>query len=288
MLLKIVGASVNRHAPFWQLVLALGRIEVLDRNLGAARLSFRAGKRRLAVAAVGVLFAGVTFAYFLPQIADYRDVWGVVKALVEWLVVLGAATILNLLTFAPPWMVALPGLKFRSALAMTQVSTALSIVCGRGSRRNRRGVWRPPPLGLRGPRDRACRHSRQPLEPVREPLLSGNCRRAALGHRWRRLARAGDGGDHRGAALVIAIAALTAVLASDRTALGTGDLTARVVNAFRRRLRREAVLWGHELRALPPRRSRPAPRRWHVLTLATYAGTLTAFCSCCCRFGPAV
>ena len=28
MLLKIVGASVNRHAPFWQLVLALGRIEV--------------------------------------------------------------------------------------------------------------------------------------------------------------------------------------------------------------------------------------------------------------------
>ena len=76
---------------------------------------------------------------------------------------------------------------------------------------------------------------------------------------------------------MIAIAALTAVLAGDRTALGTGDLTARVVNAFRRRLRREAVLWGHELRALPPRRSRPARRRWHVLTLATYAGTLTVF-----------
>ena len=70
-----------------------------------------------------------SFAYFLPQIADYRDVWGVVKELSwEWLVVLSAATILNLLTFAPPWMVALPGLKFRSALAMTQVSTALSIV----------------------------------------------------------------------------------------------------------------------------------------------------------------
>ena len=52
----------------------------------------------------------VTFAVVLPKIADYRDVWDVVSTLSwEWVVVLAAATALNLATFAPPWMVTLPG-----------------------------------------------------------------------------------------------------------------------------------------------------------------------------------
>ena len=67
---------------------------------------------------VGVAIAVVvaTFAFILPKIADYRDVWGVVKGL-SWkdIALLAGATILNLVTFAPPWMAALPGLRFRQA-----------------------------------------------------------------------------------------------------------------------------------------------------------------------------
>ena len=47
--------------------------------------------------------------------------------------VLAAATVLNILTFAPPWMVALPGLRLRRALALTQASTALTYVVPGGA-----------------------------------------------------------------------------------------------------------------------------------------------------------
>ena len=78
----------------------------------------------------------------LPKIANYRDVWDVVTTLTwEWCVVLVAATALNLVTFAPPWMVTLPGLRFRQAFAMTQASTALSIVAPGGAAIGMAGSW---------------------------------------------------------------------------------------------------------------------------------------------------
>src|SRR5262249_24304969 len=64
----------------------------------------------------------------------YRDVWGVVKDISwPWIVALLATTAVNICTFAPPWMVALPGLRFWPALMMTQASTALSIVAPGGA-----------------------------------------------------------------------------------------------------------------------------------------------------------
>ena len=47
----------------------------------------------------------------------------------------------NLATFAPPWMITLPGLGFRQALAMTQASTALSIVAPGGAAVGMAGSW---------------------------------------------------------------------------------------------------------------------------------------------------
>ena len=45
----------------------------------------RAGWRRYAFAGVGAAIVIVTFAFALPKIADYREVWGVVKTLTwEW------------------------------------------------------------------------------------------------------------------------------------------------------------------------------------------------------------
>ena len=85
--------------------------------------------KRLGLGAVSLGIIVATFAFVLPTIADYREVWALVQGLSwEWIALLLAATLVNLLTFAPPWMVVLPGLSFAQAITVTQVSTALSIV----------------------------------------------------------------------------------------------------------------------------------------------------------------
>ena len=85
--------------------------------------------KRLLLGAASLAIVVATFVYFLPTIANYGQVWGVVKDL-SWqqILLLLGATAINLVTFAPPWMVALPGLSFMQALTVTQASTALSIV----------------------------------------------------------------------------------------------------------------------------------------------------------------
>ena len=71
-------------------------------------------KRNLIFGAIGIGVVVVTFAVVLPKIADYGDVWAIVKTLdTQWLLLLLAAVLLNIVTFAPPWMLALPGLPFR-------------------------------------------------------------------------------------------------------------------------------------------------------------------------------
>jgi putative heme transporter len=241
------------------------------------RLSFN--RRRLVIGAVGLVFAVATFAYFLPKIAAYRDVWAVVRELSwQWLLVLSAATVLNLLTFAPPWMVALPGLRFRSAFTLTQVSTALSIVVPAGAA-----------VGIAG----AYGMLRSWGFPTRNIA-----RAVTVASLWNQFANlsypiialfllTASGGDAPllataafvGVAILgIAVAALAAVLASDRTALEIGDVTARVASWVRRKFGRAPVLWG----GMSFERFRRDAidllrRRWHVLTFATYAGTLTVF-----------
>jgi putative heme transporter len=80
------------------------------------------------------------------------------------------------------------------------------------------------------------------------------------------------------AVLGVAVAMLAAVLSSDRTATDLGDLTARLASWLRRRLGRDPVLWGGPSFERFRRDSLELlRRRWHVLTLATYAGTLTVF-----------
>ena len=62
-------------------------------------------KHRRTILSGGAALAVVVgvFAFVLPRIADYRDVWGVVKTL-SWpqILALAAAVALNLATYAPP------------------------------------------------------------------------------------------------------------------------------------------------------------------------------------------
>ena len=228
---------------------------------------------------VGAIFVLATFAYFLPKIADYRDVWGVLKGIGwTWALALAGATALNLVTFAPPWQVALPGLSFRSALILTQVSTALSIVVPGGAAVGIAGAYGI----LRRWRFRATEIGRavtlvslwNQFANLSYPVIAVVLL-AASGGASPVVRTAGIVG---GAILVVAIALLAAVLSTDRMAIGIGDVVARSANRALVFLRRNPVLWGGasfgRFRGDAVDLLR---RRWHVLTLATYAGTLTVF-----------
>jgi uncharacterized protein (TIRG00374 family) len=81
----------------------------------------------------GLVMMILTFAVFVPRIADYGAIWDALSSLESWQVaLLLAAAALNVLTFAPDWMVLLPGLRFRQALEVTMASTAVANVMPAG------------------------------------------------------------------------------------------------------------------------------------------------------------
>jgi uncharacterized membrane protein YbhN (UPF0104 family) len=235
--------------------------------------------KRIALASVGLLVVLATFAYVLPQIADYRDVWAVVQDFSwEWILALLGVTVLNVTTFAPPWMVALPGLRFSSALALTQMATALAIVVPGGAA-----------VGIAGSYGMLRRWGFPSREIGRAVTL------VSLWNQFANLsypiiavfaltATGGDSALLATAAFVgvgilgVAVAMLAAVLASDRTASDIGDLAARVTDWGLAKVGRGPVTWGGPSFE---RFRRDAVdllrRRWHVLTVATYLGTLTVF-----------
>ena len=175
-------------------------------------------------------------------------------------------------------MLALPGLGFRRALALTQASTALSIVVPAGAA-----------VGIAGAYGMLRRWGFPGREIGRAVTV------VSLWNQFANLsypiiavfALTASGGDSPvlataafiGVAILgVAVAALAAVLASDRTASDIGDLTARLVNWTRRKFDRAPILWGGAGFARFRRDSLELlRRRWHVLTLVTYCGTLTIF-----------
>ena len=235
--------------------------------------------RRLALAAVGVAFVAATFAFFLPQIADYRDVWGVVRELSwPWIVALLAAAALNVVTFAPPWQVALSGLRFRTALAVTQASATLSTILPGGAavggaasyRMLRSGGFPGREVG----RAVALIGLWNQFATLAYPIVAVSLL-SAVGGESALLATAAFVGV---AILGVAVAGLALVLWSNRMATDLGDIAGRLANWGRAKLKRDPVGWGG---ASFERFRRDAVgllrRRWHLLTLATFAGSLSVF-----------
>src|SRR5215216_456118 len=96
----------------------------------------RFGSRHVRRFGGGVLALAVvvaTFVFVLPRIADYGEVWDVVTEL-SWprIGVLLAVTVLNLATYAPPWMAALPGLSLRNAFVLSQSTSASTYIAPGG------------------------------------------------------------------------------------------------------------------------------------------------------------
>jgi uncharacterized protein (TIRG00374 family) len=235
--------------------------------------------KRMLGAAGSIAVVVLVFAFVLPRIADYSDVFEVVRDLgwQDWLLLAGAV-VLNLATFPPPWMAALPGLGYREGMAMTQASTALSIVSPAGAA-----------VGM------AASYSM--LRSWKFPSGAVGLAVAITGL-WNQLANLAfpvvalalltfEDETHRAlqtaaliglAVLVVVVVGFALVLSRAERAQSIGDRAARLVTRVLRLFRRGPVGWAGESfvrfreRALDLLR-----RRWHVITVATLAGHLTVF-----------
>jgi len=235
--------------------------------------------KRLLGGAGTIAVVVAVFVFFLPQIADYREVVDVLGELgwQDWLLLIGA-TVLNLATFPPPWMAALPGLGYRQALAMTQASTALAIVSPAGAAVGMAGSYSmlrswgfgSAPVGLAV----AVTGIWNQLANLAFPVVA-----LAL------LTAVDEDHPALRTAALIAVVVLTVVLvlfgltlSRPRRARQIGGRAARSVNRLTRIVRRKPVSWGPEsfvqfrAQALGLLR-----RRWHVITVGTLVGHLTVF-----------
>ena len=235
--------------------------------------------KRMLGAAGSIAVVVLVFAFVLPRIADYRDVLEVVRDLSweDWAVLAGAV-VLNLSTFPPPWMAALPGLGYREGMAMTQASTALSIVSPAGAA-----------VGM------AASYSM--LRSWKFPAAAVGLAVAVTGI-WNQFANLAfpvvalalltvEDESHPAlqtaaliglAVLVVAVTGFGLVLSRAERARRIGDLTARLAGRALRLVRRGPVEWrGESFVSFRSRALGLLRRRWHVITVGTLAGHLTVF-----------
>jgi uncharacterized protein (TIRG00374 family) len=228
---------------------------------------------------VAVLVIVGTFVFVLPQFANYGAVWDQVKMLSwEWVGILFAAVLLNVVTFAPPWMAALPGLRFLQAETVTQASTAGTYLAPGG-----------PVVGVGVSAAMLLAWGFHADEVALAVTLTGIWNQLAiLGFPAIALAlltlTGGSGAALQTVAiiglavLVTVAAAFAAAISSSKMARRVGDFAARVVNRALRAVRRGPVGWtGESFVHFRSRAIGLLRRRWHVLTLATLAGQLSVF-----------
>lgn len=239
----------------------------------------RTGWGRIVAIVLSIGVIGAVFAFALPQIANYRDVWDVVQGLSwAWIAALLVASSLDIATYAPPWVASLPGLSYLQATRVTLASTALSLVAPGGAAVGvatsfamlKAWGFRGRPVGLAV----AVISVWNQLMILGVPILAV----AAL---------VAEGDRNRTVELVavIALGVFTVVVAgfavglsSARLARGVGDRAARAANRFKGLFRRAPVTWNGEVfvhfraEAIVLIRA-----RWRFLTVATLANHLTVF-----------
>jgi uncharacterized protein (TIRG00374 family) len=236
--------------------------------------------KRLLGGGIGIAVIAAVFVFVLPRIADYRDVWDVLKTL-DWtdLLALAGVTALNLVTFAPPGMVALPGLGFRQAFMLTQASTALASVSPAGAAVGMAGSFTmlrswgfsAAPVGLAV----ALTGVWNQFANLAFPIV-GLALLTAIDEHHPALRTAALIGV---VVLVVSITLFAIALSSRQQAERIGELAARSTRRVYRlfRLRRTVEWGGKNLASFRGRALDLLRRRWHVLTLATLAGHLTVF-----------
>jgi uncharacterized protein (TIRG00374 family) len=235
--------------------------------------------RRLLGLAFALIVVAAVFVNVLPRIADYGDVLRTMERLSPaQIVLLLAVAVLNIATFAPPWMTSLPGLGFRQAIVLTQTSTALSSAVPGGDAVG---------IGVSYAMLREWRFERRSVTTavlvtgVWNQLINVCLPLAALalltagGEQEPLLRTAGLAG---AAALVVLVGAVAAVFWEDRAARGVGERAERVASWALCLLRdRPARGWGESFVAFRRETLALLRRRWHWITAASLAGHLSVF-----------
>ena len=195
-----------------------------------------------------------------------------------WVAALAAVTVVNLATFPPPWLAALPGLRYFQALELTQAATALSIVVPGGPAAGMGVSW-----GMLRRWGFVRREITRALTLVSLwnqllnltfPILAVFLL-TATGEETALLATAAFVGV---AVLGVVATGLVLALSSDRLAREVGDVAARLVTWARGKLRRDPVRWGGaSFERFRYEAGDLLRRRWYALTLTSLAGSLTVF-----------
>lgn len=235
--------------------------------------------RRAVLTGVGLGVVAVTFAYLLPTIANYAEVWDAVRQLSASQVgALLCATALNLATFPPPWQVALPRLGYLRALELTQASSALAIVVPGG-----------PAAGAAGAYGMSRRWGFRGHDITRAITLTSLWNQffnlsfpivavfllTITGEQTAALATAAFVGV---AILGVVVAGFVLILVSDRLARELGDVAARLTSWARAKIRRGPVAWtGSSFERFRNDVGGFVERRWPALTAASLANGLTVF-----------
>jgi putative heme transporter len=235
--------------------------------------------RRIAGIVLAIAVIVATFVFILPRVADYGEVWGEVKEL-SWqqVGVLVAVTILNLATFGPPWMAALPALRYRNALVLSLSTTASTFIAPGG-----------PAVGVALAYGMLRAWGFAGRAVTLAVTLTGIWNQFAMlafpsvalglltvaGERHRLLQTVAIVG---ATIFVVAAAAWIAGLSSKRLARWAGNLSARIATRGLRAIGRGPVSWtGETFASFRAESVGLVRRRWHYLTAATLAGHLSVF-----------
>jgi uncharacterized protein (TIRG00374 family) len=239
----------------------------------------RRSKKRWIIGGLGIALVVSTFAFVLPKIASYKDVWKVVQAMSWWqILAVLVALAFNLVTSAPPWMAALPGLRFWPAFIVTQTSTASTYLAPGGA-----AVGLAVSYAMLG----SWRFSRQSVTLA-----------VAVTGAWNQFAMLGFPvvgltlltlTNEKNPLLqtvaivgllvfIVAAGAFAAGLSTPRIARWVGNKVAGMTSWGLKVIRRQPVSWDGE--SFVRFRSEAVgllAARWHVITIGTLANQLTVF-----------
>ena len=253
--------------------------ELVRVELEEARKRKRTGWSRWVMIAVSVATIALTFAFVLPHIADYQQVWEVLKGLSwPWIAGLAGAAAINVATFGPPWMAALPGLSYLHSSRVTLASTAVSVVApgggpaGRAASFGMRKAWgfEGRPVGLAVTVTSIWNQLMilgVPIVAVAALVAEGDRNRTI---EWVALISL--------AVFCTLVAAFAVGLADARLTRRVGDRAARVTSWAKGLLHKAPVTWNGEAFVRFRRESIVLIRdRWWYLTLTTLANHLSVF-----------
>jgi putative heme transporter len=235
--------------------------------------------RRSIASVVGVATIAFIFAVVLPKLtkSSYSEIWKLTTSLSSaWLGIIIVVGVINLLTYGPNWIVALPGLTYMQSMRVTMAGTAISNVLPLGG-----AISMPMQIGMfrKWGFTSAASSRAMVLTGVWNNLINFGLPivgLTALTLRGGRNAVLETTARVGGVFFLIGIVLVISVFASDAAARKIGASFDRIRNRLRSKT--------------PPRFSAPDTfsafrtdsvdllrSRWHVLTITTLLGVLTTF-----------